>query len=515
MVTNKTYEYGIKYRPIKVDDNKYLLFPVGLEGGLSDGLIFSTEEKGIPILKYKCDLKNKYVISKIFATEDLEKMYHYDEDTDVLGNSFFNSYKDVLLLVDSTEDKVKISEIDLKEFSRSRIDSTCYVNNEFSVMLTEETLNKLMECEDIGEMKLMLEAFRRNIDGVKRVVEVKEGHDKDIDVDKNPVRNSAKPGVSTEVTYNGLRNAIKERIFGHDKEIDRIAHKLYMNYIARKGDTISAILLIGPTGTGKTETINIAAHYMNLPFVSYNASKLVRNGIRGKTTEKLLYDLYKASGKKKELAERGIFYLDEFDKFVDSSFDMNDDVRSGLLTLIGGEKISIDGIDEPFDTTMLSKVCTGVFERLGKPNKQMGFGSSTDYEVHFESSDDLRRKMIEEKYFTAEEIERFKVLLRFDKLDLDTKRNILLSSKNSELMNKRKRYKEQFGIDLLLTDDFVDAVFESLPKDDIGGMRSLNNFVEEIMDDAEEAIIEDPNHGYKRLLLTRKVVDDHTKFDLS
>ena len=515
MVTNKTYEYGIKYRTIKVDENKYLLFPVGLEGGLSDGLVFSTGEKGIPILKDKCDLRNKYLISKVFATEDLEKMYHYDQDTDVLGNSFFDSYKDVLLLVDSTEDKVKISEIDLKEFTRSRIDSTCYINNEFSVMLTEDTLNKLMECEDIGEMKLMLEAFKRNIDGVKRVVDGKEGKEHERDVDKNTVRNSTKPGISTEVTYNGLRNAIKERIFGHDKEIDKIAQKLYMNYMARKGDTISTILLIGPSGTGKTETINIAANYMNLPFVSYNASKLVRNGIKGKTAEKLLIDLYHASGNKKELAERGIFFLDEFDKLANSSFDMNDDVKSGLLTLIGGEQIVLDGIEGLFDTTMLSKVGAGVFERLSAPTKQMGFGNSCEGVVHLESSDDLRRKIIQEKYFTEEEISRFKVLLRFDKLDLETKRNILLSAKGSELINKRRRYKEQFGIDLLLTDDFIDAVFENLPAEDIGGMRGLNIFVEEIIDEAEEAIISDPNHGYKKLLLTRDIVTDHSKFDLS
>ena len=73
---------------------------------------------------------------------------------------------------------------------------------------------------------------------------------------------------------------------------------------------------------------------------------------------------------------------------------------------------------------------------------------------------------------------------------------------------------EQFGIDLVITDDFIDSLFENIDRIS-NGMRSLNNYVEEIIDDAEEAIIGNPNNHYKRLVLTRDTVDNSQEFDLS
>ena len=62
MVTNKTYEYGIKYRVIKISKDQFIMLPVSLEGGLSDGFDFSTDKEAIPIANEKSDLRKKYVI---------------------------------------------------------------------------------------------------------------------------------------------------------------------------------------------------------------------------------------------------------------------------------------------------------------------------------------------------------------------------------------------------------------------------------------------------------------------
>ncbi len=488
MVTNKTYEYGIKYRVFKLSGTNYVLFPVSVEGGLSDRTMFSTDEGLIPILNHKMDLYHRYVISNVHDTEDLETEYNYDEDTDLLAKKFFEDNKERILYVDSTDkNNLRVVELDTKK-------------GVSSVVINDAVLEKLAKC-----------STKEEVSGV--LTEIIPEAKPDVEEAKDEVTNIKHDGLSKEITYPGIRDAIKEYILGHDEEIETIAQKLYMNYIARKGDMVSSILVAGPSGTGKTETFEIAARYMGVPFVKYNSSKLVRTGIRGKTIESLLFDLYKDSGKNKERAERGIFLLDEFDKLDNQGSVAADGVKDGLLTFLDGREVfHLDGMEEPFDTCLLTIACLGVFERILEPEKGLGFGQETR-KAAILTPEELKRKIIEKGYFTDEEISRIKTLLIYNSLDLDTKREILVSKPTSILADKRKRYKEQFGIDLTATDDFVDAIFERLEQESTG-MRNLNNFVGRVIDPAEKAILENPNSTFKRLVLTRKTVDDHRKFEL-
>ena len=104
MVTNNTYEYGIKYQVQKISNDSFLMCPVSIEGGLSDSKIFSTGDRMEQILKEKKDLKFKYVMDNIFTTDDLETMYDYGEDTEFLSKYFYQDFQNIYYIVKVLED---------------------------------------------------------------------------------------------------------------------------------------------------------------------------------------------------------------------------------------------------------------------------------------------------------------------------------------------------------------------------------------------------------------------------
>ena len=137
-----------------------------------------------------------------------------------------------------------------------------------------------------------------------------------------------------DVSYIGLRDYIRERIYGHDEEVDTFAQKMFMNYTAQEGEQIESILFVGPTGVGKTETVEVACKYLDMPMVSTNAADLVTEGIQGTSIQKILYTLYKLVGEDLEKAQRGAIFLDEYDKIHTTDLSTKAPVKDILLTFL-------------------------------------------------------------------------------------------------------------------------------------------------------------------------------------
>ena len=123
------------------------------------------------------------------------------------------------------------------------------------------------------------------------------------------------------------------------------------------------------------------------------------------------------------------------------------------------------------------------------------------------------RKIIEKKYFTLEELSRISTILAYNELDRETKKQILTGSKLSEYIKKKERYKRQFKLDLIADDSYIDAVLDSLTKEE-QGMRSVNNFVKATIDEVEKSILEGNTKEYKQLILTKDTVYNPKLFNL-
>lgn len=538
MVTNKTYEYGIKYQLYKIDNNRLLMIPSGIEGGLSDGKLFSTGERMIPLFNDIKASKYKYVIDNVFTTDDLEKMYDYSDDTEFLANYFYNDFKDTFYIVKVDEEgKIKKYEFDLNDYEE--IDNTLIyqMNKEKpSITLNKDLLNELLTCDSIEEIKVLLKKYKflvnkfgdysketgvtrvhvrdgevSSFDTIKKIV----GVDKDIKINYN--KSKAVKEITTtdkEITYNGLVSAIKEKIVGHDESINKLADILFMNFTAEEKEPVESILLVGPTGTGKTATIKVACDYLELPFVHVNTANLVPSGIKGYTIEKAIKDLYDKSNGDLKKAQRGVIFFDEFDKLGRTSLDLKEPIKDILLSISDGAEIpvNLDDIDFIFDSKMTNRIYVGVFQDIYEQQKTMGFGSKNE-KVQLLDGEVIRQKIIDKKYYTLEDLSRITTVLLFEELTREEKKRILLTSKLSAYALKKERYKRQFGVELVASDDYIDTLLDRISSLETG-MRSVNNIVKNSIYPAEIEILKDKDKEYKKLVLTKNTILDSKKFDL-
>ena len=255
METNKTYYYGIKYKVFK------------LEGGLTDNVSFSTDHGEYAIMRNKNSFTNRYVISNIFYTEDLEKLYDYYDDTSTLEQVFFEDNREVILYVEVMKTgELKVYRIDTGKFRKSSFkDSEAiyyYEDEEAYVKLNDTICNKLLSCNDITELKAALEMYKKSIEGFKEMSDTgitrvdtinrkitsmglnKNAEEGDysqyeqVETNKNVnIAKKVEEDVNSDISKEGLYKAIRERVLGHDEEIKIIARRLYRNHIAKMEET--------------------------------------------------------------------------------------------------------------------------------------------------------------------------------------------------------------------------------------------------------------------------------------
>lgn len=265
----------------------------------------------------------------------------------------------------------------------------------------------------------------------------------------------------------------------------------------------SNILLLGPTGTGKTLLCRTLAKMLDVPFAIGDATTITEAGYVGEDVENLLLRLIRAAGGDIDKAQSGIIYIDEIDKLrktggnVSITRDVSGEgVQQSLLKMLEGtishvppqggrkhpEKEYI-----PFDTTNVLFICGGAFiglediiaKRLGKRNV-VGFGSPV---VGGEDNTKFLSKVTPEdlvKYgMIPELVGRVPVIAPLEKLDLDAMVRVLKEPKNSLL----KQYQKLFRYNdarLVFTEEAIREIVVLALKNDTGA-RALRGAVEDLM----------------------------------
>ena len=527
-------EYGICYKVISIGNNKYICLPDHLVEGREEIDGFKTDDLTYKIGTSINDFNEEYIVNNIYDKTELEYIFDFNDDEDFLKDYFFEEKKDGIYIIEIKENnKIEKNEINLKVLNFKDKNAIYYMNNSVPyIILNEKSLGEISNAKSIEELKLIIEKYKNEIKKFSDLsktkgltkVSILNGKIDSIEVDRivqkvEPNKDIKKPNNNpidnNDVTYRGLKNYLKERIFGHDEEIDIIAQTLYMNYTAKEGETVESILLVGPTGTGKTETIKAACNYLSIPSVEANASNIVPQGIKGMSIEDVICDLYDQAGNDLLKAERGLIFLDEFDKLNDSDLDIKTSVKNILLTFTSGGNFPIDNNHYKFrfDSSMVNKVYAGVFDRINEKKKTVGFNSPLITESSLGTDQEIRQKIVSKHYFSLEELTRISTILGYDELDRETKKRILLDSKLSEFHKKRMRYKRQFGIELIADDTYIDAILDSIEKSETG-MRSINNYVKKTLNSAERELLDLDTSKYKKLVLTKDTVTNPNSFNL-
>ena len=330
-----------------------------------------------------------------------------------------------------------------------------------------------------------------------------------------------------------LKASLDEYVIGQDhakKVISVAVYNHYKRVATGTQDDIeiekSNILLIGPTGSGKTYLVKTLAKLLDVPLAIADATSLTEAGYIGDDIESVISKLLAAADNDVEKAERGIVFIDEIDKIAKKKDTHHRDVsgesvQQGLLKLLEGAEVEVPvGASSKnamvplttVNTRNILFICGGAFPDLEnvikeRLNQKSSMGFQADLKDKYDKEPNLLSKVTVEDLrnfgMIPEFLGRLPIICTLSKLDKDMLVRILKEPKNAIL----KQYQKLLAldeVDLQFNDGALEAIAEEALKRDTGA-RALRAIIEEFMLDIMYEVPKDDNIG--RVTITREYIE--------
>ncbi len=479
-------------------------------------------------------IPKEYIICSSFDVDDSDFEYDNDDDYDVKykfvdESNFFGEGIGYPISLSESEDDSKIETIAKSYFEQirrikhfERVNGAgkkyFYQVNEDNSLLATNIINYYSE--DNSELickKICDKSGNLDMDRIYNILKAnKHNYEK-------MIKKSKKNNLNNREKYDSILNVheayekLSKYIISQDEALKQVLLTIRNNIQkVDKGYPLSNILLIGPTGVGKTLIANAVADVLGVPYASIDASNCSAPGYMGSDITGCLKNLYIKANCDIEQAQKGIIFIDELDKLAikdTQDYVKTIAVQDTLLKMVEGQDYDLFENDiyvgpVILNTAKITFIAAGAFETITSPKieKNIGFESQDITLPNYKK--DIDKKVIQYG-MKSELMGRFnKVLL--NPLKVEDIIKIILSEKS--IFNYYLEVFKDYGIEFKRSDNFIETLAKYSMKKN-GGARGINQVLESVFGDCLWEILES-DKKFTELSVSEEIVTDPKKYIL-
>ena len=326
-----------------------------------------------------------------------------------------------------------------------------------------------------------------------------------------------------------VERSVLQCIVGQDEPVRQIITAIYKSIVFKS--LRSNLLIIGGSGTGKTETVKQVLKRLNVPYTIEDATKYTQEGYYGADVEEMVQHLFENAEQDLERAQNGVIVIDEIDKKASRGFSGDRDVSgsevlNSLLKIIEGSTVIVETDKKPFifefDTSNVMIIFMGAFSGLDKIRDERLKVNQVGFSIPENSKSRQDTRLLKQdlvQYGLPEEfVGRIGTIVEMNKL---TKKDLVMILKNSKLSIFRKYQQELKERGLILS--YSGRLFECIAEKSLSldtGARELTNTVNYMFEGIMYEVLSDPSKyqkrkyipTYKRCRLYLDIVNDNTQY---